>query len=45
MENYKKDYLLKIREKDQSKFIINNFKVLKEDIKEDLNKDQFTEDF
>ncbi len=44
MENYKKDDLLQIREKDQSESIINNLKVLKEDIREDLNKDQFIKD-
>ena len=44
MKNYKEDDLLQIREKDQSESIINNLKVLKEDIREDLNKDQFIED-
>ncbi len=44
IENYKKDDLLQIRKKDQLEFIINNLKVLKEDIKEDLNKDQFIKD-
>ncbi len=39
MENYKKDNLLQIREKDQLKSIINNLKVLKKDIRKDLNKD------
>ena len=44
MENYKKDNLLQIREKDQLKSIINNLKVLKKDIRKDLNKDQFIKD-
>ncbi len=44
MKNYKEDDLLQIREKDQSESIINNLKVLKEDIREDLNKDQFIKD-
>ncbi len=45
MENYKEDDLLQMRKKDQLKSIINDLKVLKEDIKKDLNKDQFVEDF
>ena len=44
MENHKKDDLLQVGKKNQLKFTINNLKVLKEDIREDLNKDQFTED-
>ncbi len=39
MENHKEDSLLQMREKDQLELIINNLKVLKEDIREDLNKD------
>ena len=44
MENYKKDDLLQIREKDQLEPTINNLKILEEDIRKDLNKDQFIED-